>query len=348
MINPLTFRLAIFRAVLPLMVKLGPAWFRKAIIDWLPWRDAQLLKKAIYTIDDIAWDVLNTRRREYEDGNTNGKDILSAICTSSTLILHVDELIESSETVRFNEEAEEGEKISDLEIVSHITTILFAGHETTAGTLSRILYQMAILPDAQARLRKEVTDARKANGDLDLEALMALPYLDAICKETLRLYPPADQLYRTSNSSAIIPLMYPVQSADGMSKVDRVAIEPHTDIIIPIIGYNRNKDVWGPDAEEWLPERWLKPPRKSVLDAKLPAVYSSMLTFTMGPRACLGYKFAEMEMKLILTMLFERFEFSISPKDEIFWQLGGSVTPVVKGTGSIEPDLPLKVTPLVE
>ena len=49
---------------------------------------------------------------------------------------------------------------------------------------------MAILPDAQARLRKEVTDARKANGDLDLEALMALPYLDAICKETLRLYVP--------------------------------------------------------------------------------------------------------------------------------------------------------------
>ena len=66
------------------------------------------------------------------------------------------------------------------------STTLFAGHETTAGTLSRILHQMAILPDQQERLRKEVSEARAKHGDLDFDMLMQLPYLDAICKETLR------------------------------------------------------------------------------------------------------------------------------------------------------------------
>jgi hypothetical protein len=62
------------------MVKLGPAWFRKALIDWVPWPDAQRLKKVIYTIDDVAQDILRTRRQAYEDGQINGKDILSAMC----------------------------------------------------------------------------------------------------------------------------------------------------------------------------------------------------------------------------------------------------------------------------
>jgi cytochrome P450 len=56
---------------------------------------------------------------------------------------------------------------------------------------------MAIRPDAQDKLRKEVSAARAAKGDLDFDELMELPYLDAICKETLRVYPPVDQLYRT-------------------------------------------------------------------------------------------------------------------------------------------------------
>ncbi|KAK7060609.1 hypothetical protein VNI00_001375 [Paramarasmius palmivorus] len=326
-INPLTFKLSTFRVFLPWMVKLGPGWFRKALIDWVPWPDAQRLKKVIYTIDDVAQDILKTRRQAYEDGQINGKDILSAM-------------------LRFNDEADEDEKISDYEILSHITTTLFAGHETTtlkcnlltmrqAGTLSRILYQMAILPKVQARLRKEVTEARAKDGDLDFEQLMELPYLDAVCKETLRCNPPVDQLYRTSNTHSVIPIMHPVRSADGKTMIDHVAVEPKTDLIISIIGYNRNKDVWGDDAEQWIPERWLEPPRQSVIDAKLPAVFSNI-----------GYKFAEMEMKLILTMLLERFEFSISPKEEIFWQMGGSITPIVKGSGQIEPTLPLKVTPL--
>ncbi|KAJ8086648.1 hypothetical protein PM082_005471 [Marasmius tenuissimus] len=326
-LNPLTFKLSTFRAFLPYMVKLGPAWFRKALIDYLPWRDAKAVKKVIYTMDDVAKDILATRRQAYEDGQINGRDILSAI-------------------LRYNDTVDEDEKISDYEMLSHITTTLFAGHETTAGSLSRILHQMAILPDQQERLRKEVSEARVKHGDLDFDTLMQLPYLDAICKETLRCYPPVDQVYRTSNSQSVIPILYPVRSADGKTTVNYVAVEPKTELIISIISYNRNKLVWGEDAEEWNPERWLEPTRKSVVDAKLPAQYANMMTFTLGGKSCIGYKFAEMEMKLILTMLMERFEFSVSPKEPIFWAMGGSITPIIKGSNKIEPTLPLKVTPV--
>ena len=53
--------------------------------------------------------------------------------------------------------------------------------------LSRIIHQLSLHHDAQERLREEVTKAREAKGDLEFEDLLELPYLDAICKETLRV-----------------------------------------------------------------------------------------------------------------------------------------------------------------
>lgn len=325
-LNPLTFKLSTYRAFLPYWVQLGPAWFRKRLVDWVPWPDLHRVKAVIYRMDDIAQDILQTRKQAFADGESYGRDILSAI-------------------MRYNDEAEDDEKIDKDEIISHITTTLFAGHETTAGVLSRIIHQLSLHHDAQERLREEVTKAREAKGDLEFEDLLELPYLDAICKETLRVYPPVDQLYRTSVKPTVIPILYPIQSTDG-KELREIAIEPGTDTIVSIVGYNRNKSVWGADAEEWIPERWLEPLRTSVLQAKLPAVFSHMMTFTLGERACIGYKFAEMEMKLILSVLLSRFRFSIDPKNEIFWNMGGSITPIVKDSGQIEPTLPIRVSVL--
>ena len=66
--------------------------------------------------------------------------------------------------------------------------ILFAGTETTSNTLGRILHQLALYPDMQNRLRAELREARESSGQgFEYDRLMGLPYLDAICKETLRL-----------------------------------------------------------------------------------------------------------------------------------------------------------------
>ena len=67
------------------------------------------------------------------------------------------------------------------------STFLAAGQNTTSHAIARVLHQLVLFPKAQARLREEVTVARKEHGDLDYDKLVALPYLDAVCRETLRL-----------------------------------------------------------------------------------------------------------------------------------------------------------------
>jgi cytochrome P450 len=77
------------------------------------------------------------------------------------------------------------------------STFILAGHSTTSSAICRILHQLALNLDVQDRLRKEVTEARAANGDLDYDALMSLPYLDAVCRETLRFFAPVPTVMRT-------------------------------------------------------------------------------------------------------------------------------------------------------
>ena len=77
------------------------------------------------------------------------------------------------------------------------STFLFAGHDTTTSSLSRILYILSMRQDIQTKVREEVTTARREYGDLDYDTLMNLPLLDAVCRETLRLYSPVAYLSRT-------------------------------------------------------------------------------------------------------------------------------------------------------
>lgn len=77
------------------------------------------------------------------------------------------------------------------------STFIFAGHDTTTSALSRILHQLSMNQDVQTEVRDEVTAARKEHGDLDYDTLMGLPWLDAVCRETLRLFAPISQLRRT-------------------------------------------------------------------------------------------------------------------------------------------------------
>lgn len=74
---------------------------------------------------------------------------------------------------------------------SHIpnSTLIFAAMDTTSNALSRVFHLLAQSPDVQERLRREIVEAREQNGgkDMPYDILVSLPYLDAVCRETLRL-----------------------------------------------------------------------------------------------------------------------------------------------------------------
>jgi len=120
-----------------------------------------------------------------------------------------------------------------------------------------------------------------------------------------------------------------------------VPIPNNTDITVGILAANRNPEIWGPDSYEWKPERWLTALPDSVSAAHIPGVYSNLMTFSGGGRSCIGFKFAELAMKMVLSLLIESFEFTPSKK-EISWQMSKLVTPIVVGEGT-RPQLPVVV-----
>ena len=79
-----------------------------------------------------------------------------------------------------------------------VSTFIFAGQDTTSHALCRILDQLAKHPDVQSRLREEIIRAREEQdgGEFDYDILMNLRYLDAVCRETLRVYPPVPVVNR--------------------------------------------------------------------------------------------------------------------------------------------------------
>ena len=76
------------------------------------------------------------------------------------------------------------------------STLIFAATDTTTSAVSRVLSILAEHQDIQTQVREEVTAARQTYGDLDYDTLQSLPLLDAICRETLRLYAPVPNIVR--------------------------------------------------------------------------------------------------------------------------------------------------------
>lgn len=84
-----------------------------------------------------------------------------------------------------------------------------------------------------------------------------------------------DLKYRSRDSDVILPLSQPFISTDG-KETHEVLVPKGTHVIIPIISCNKDPLIWGEDAEEWKPERWLSPLPDSVLDTRIPGVYSHL------------------------------------------------------------------------
>lgn len=130
----------------------------------------------------------------------------------------------------------------------------------------------------------------------------------------LTLYCPLTFPFRTL-TDVVIPLQKPALGVDGQM-MSELALPSGTLILPCFSSCNTAKDIWGEDAEEWKPERWLSPLPPSVSEARIPGVYSNLcvklphfaiivvaqygplcsMTFGSGPRACVGFRFSQLEM----------------------------------------------------
>lgn len=80
----------------------------------------------------------------------------------------------------------------------------------------------------------------------------------------------------STRKDVVLPLMWPIKSADGKSEIREIPLRKNTNIFISILNANRSKMILGEEAYEWKPERWLGKSPDEVAKARLPGVYSSM------------------------------------------------------------------------
>ncbi|KAJ7727343.1 cytochrome P450 [Mycena olivaceomarginata] len=113
------------------------------------------------------------------------------------------------------------------------------------------------------------------NVDISYDQLNSMEYLDAICRETLRLYPPVSFIRRMTQKDVALTTSTPITTLDG-STATEIPVPARTEVIVSILASNRNPAIWGSDVLEWKPERWLSPLPKSVTEAHLPGIYSHL------------------------------------------------------------------------
>ncbi|KAI1494854.1 cytochrome P450 [Biscogniauxia mediterranea] len=192
-------------------------------------------------------------------------------------------------------------KLSDRQMSDQLVTSMAAGHDTTAPAISWTCYLLSKHLNWQDALRKEVSEALNVAGDeSNLDArLEQLPILNAVISETIRLYPTIPDSPRVAIKDTTI-MGQPVPSG--------------THVLIPIWLVNRSPDVWGPDAQEFKPERWIeKGKRNNTGGAR--SNYDFM-TFSHGPRNCIGQFVARAEMRCVIAALVRRFEWTLDMDDK--------------------------------
>ncbi|KAI1788589.1 cytochrome P450 [Ganoderma leucocontextum] len=319
------------REFTPYLSYLGPAWLRRFLLNLVPIPSIQRLK----TITDIMWkrteEIYYAKKAAIESGDEEllhalgeGKDIMSVL-------------------LKENMNASEEDRLPDEEVLAQMGTFILAGVDTTSNGLSRLLHLLCMNQDVQGKLRAELREAQEQYGkDIPYDELCALPYLDAICRETLRLHAPVSINARQAKVDTVIPLSEPVRCTDG-TLITEVAVPKGTTIFLNLRGCNINKALWGEDAWEWKPERWLQPMPKAVEDARIPGIYANLMTFISGGYACIGFKFSQLEMKVVLAILVSTFHFQVSPDKPILWNFAGITYPVTDHASS-KPEMTLNVS----
>ncbi|EMD32995.1 hypothetical protein CERSUDRAFT_99004 [Gelatoporia subvermispora B] len=248
--------------------------------------------------------------------------------------------------VKANSTENEKARLSEDEMIAQMRTIMLAGQETTSNGLTWTLLELAKYPEIQRRLREEIWNKEaelreRGNSGFTAADLESMPYLQAVLRESLRFNPPVYHTFRQSAMDDVLPLSKPITTLSG-KVVQELPIPKGTRAVLSIIGHGRDKDVWGEDADQFNPERWLG--RKASRGPNV-GVFSNLLTFAGGVRACIGWRFAIYELQSFLVELVSHFEFELTDDAKRVRREASIVmVPTLDGETEKGSQLPMKVS----
>jgi cytochrome P450 len=201
--------------------------------------------------------------------------------------------------------------ISDVQIAAHSADFVTAGSETTATALSCITYYLLKDPTLAKKLQDEIRSSFTSYDEINSASTAKLPYLNAVCNEGMRIYPPlAFALPRVVPSTGGVvdgrTLPPGVMSFNSSLLIDianpRLKVTVSTNPVAACLDSSNFSDPFS-----FKPERWLEPNGHDNLDASQP--------FSTGPRGCLGRSLGWMEMKTTLAKLHFMFDLELAQAD---------------------------------
>jgi unspecific monooxygenase len=230
---------------------------------WSPW--GQLMRQ-LQQIDDLIYAEIAERRERSDPSRT---DILSLMMAAHD---------------------EQGQPMSDVELRDELMTLLLAGHETVAIALAWALYWVHYQPEVKEKLLQELDAVGER---FDASAILRLPYLNAVCSETLRIYP-----------VGMLALNRIVKSP---LQIGKYQFEPGT-LLVPCIYLTHHRQDLYPEPHLFKPERFLK---RSF-------AAHEYLAFGGGNRVCIGLAFAQLEMKLILATILSNWQLELAGNKAVY------------------------------
>ncbi|XP_019217431.1 thromboxane-A synthase isoform X1 [Oreochromis niloticus] len=193
--------------------------------------------------------------------------------------------------------------MTEDEIVGQAFVFLLAGYETSSNTLAFTCYLLALHPERQLKVQKEVDDFYTRHESPNYTNVQELKYLDMVICEALRLYPPGFRFAREVDHDCVV---------NGQFLPKGITVE------IPAGFLHYDPEHW-PEPEKFIPERFTPEAKAS----RHPFVY---LPFGAGPRNCVGMRLAQLEIKMALVRLFHSFSIVACSETKVPLELKSSST----------------------
>lgn len=236
---------------------------QKDLGKWSPWGNYLTRREEI---DNLIYAEISERRTSKDN---LGEDILSLLMSARD---------------------EDGEKMTDKELRDQLVSLLLLGYETTSGVLAWLFYMIHSHKEVKEKLIDELQSLE--NGKTYPEKIAQLPYLSAVCQETMRLHP-------------IALICTPRMTVDKV-EVAGEKFDSGT-VLVPCIYLAHRQEVTYQQADKFIPERFL--------NHKFSAF--EYLPFGGGYRGCIGNAFALYEMKLIVATVLSRFKLELIDKKPV-------------------------------